>query len=90
MKVARCPDLTALALPSGLRRLYIAVDNDGAGHRAAEALSARAKATGVEPITLTPTTNDFNADLRLFGCNALARSLRVQLAPDDLARFLRR
>jgi hypothetical protein len=35
--------LTALALPSGLRRVYIALDNDGAGRRAAEALSARAK-----------------------------------------------
>ena len=36
--------LAALALPSGLRRLYIALDNDGAGRRAAEALSARAEA----------------------------------------------
>jgi hypothetical protein len=33
--------LSAVALPSGLRRVYIAVDNDGAGRRAAEALSAR-------------------------------------------------
>ena len=82
--------LAALALPSGLRRVYIALDNDGAGRRAAEALSARAQAKGVEPITLTPTTDDFNADLRLFGRNALARSLRVQLAPEDVERFLRR
>jgi DNA primase len=82
--------LAALALPSGLRRVYIALDNDGAGRRAAEVLSARAEAKRVEPITLTPTTDDFNADLRLFGRNALARSLRVQLAPEDVERFLRR
>ena len=82
--------LAALALPSGLRRVYIALDNDGAGRRAAEALSARAEAKGIEPITLTPMTDDFNADVRLLGRDALAASLRVQLAPDDVARFLRR
>jgi hypothetical protein len=39
-------------------------------------------------LTLTPTADDFNADLRLFGHDALARSLRVQLAPEDFPRFL--
>ena len=82
--------LAALMLPSGLRRLYIARDNDDAGRRAAEALSARAEAKGIETLTLMPTADDFNDDLRLFGRPALARSLRVQLAPEDVARFLRR
>ena len=82
--------LAALALPHGLRRLYIARDNDDAGRRAAEALSGRIQAGGIEVFVLTPTADDFNADLRLFGRNALAHSLRVQLAPEDVERFLRR
>ena len=81
--------LAALELPSSLRRLYIARDNDDAGCRAAEALSARTEASGIEALTLTPTADDFNSDLRLFGRNALARSLHAQLAPQDVARFLR-
>ena len=82
--------LAALALPSGLRRLYVARDNDPAGRRAAEALSARAEASGIEALTLTPTADDFNTDVRLLGRDALAASLRVQLVPEDVARFLRR
>ena len=82
--------LAALALPSGLRRLYVARDNDPAGRRAVEALRARAEASGIEALTLTPTADDFNTDLRLLGRDALAASLRLQLAPDDVARFLRR
>ena len=82
--------LAALVLPSGLRRLYIARDNDHAGRRSADALSARAEASGIEALTLTPTAEDFNADLRLFGRDAMACSLRSQLAPEDVERFLRR
>jgi hypothetical protein len=82
--------LAALALPSGLRRVYVARDNDPAGRRAVEVLSARAEASGIEALTLTPTADDFNTDLRLFGRDALAALLRVQLAPEDVARFLRR
>ena len=47
--------LAALALPSGLRRVYIARDNDGAGRRAADTLSARAETSGIEALTFTPT-----------------------------------
>jgi hypothetical protein len=82
--------LAALALPHGLRRLYIARDNDDAGRRAAEALSGRVQASGIEVLILTPTADDFNADLRLFGRHCLIQSLRVQLAPEDVERFLRR
>ena len=79
--------LAALALPSGLRRLYIARDNDPCrGPCAAEALSARAEANGIETLTLTPTADDFNADLRLFGRDALkgvrcASSSRRRMSP---------
>ena len=82
--------LAALALPPNLRRLYVACDNDDAGRHAAEALSGRVQANGIEVFVLTPTADDFNTDLRLFGRDALAHSLRVQLPPEDVARFLRR
>ena len=81
--------LAALVLPPGLRRLYIARDSDAAGRHAAEALAARAEAAGIEALVLTPTADDFNADLRRFGHAAMAPGLRVQLAPQDVVRFLR-
>ena len=81
--------LAALALPLGLRQLYIVRDNDDAGFRAAETLRGRAHASAIEVLTLTPTTDDLNSDLRLLGRKALAHSLRVQLAPEDVGRFLR-
>ena len=64
--------LAALALPTSLRRLYIARDNDRAGEHAAETLTARAQAEGIEALTLTPTLGDFNDDLR----QAWSRSAR--------------
>jgi hypothetical protein len=80
--------LAALILPAGLRRLYIARDNDQAGHRAAEALGTRANADGIEDVVLTPRADDFNTDLCGFGPEALAASLRVELMPEDVERFL--
>jgi hypothetical protein len=80
--------LTALVLPAGLRRLYIARDNDRAGHRAAEALGIRANAGGIEDLVLTPHADDFNTDLCGLGPEALAASLGAQLMPEDVARFL--
>jgi hypothetical protein len=80
--------LAGLILPAGLRRLYIARDNDRAGHRAADALGIRANADGIEDIVLTPYADDFNTDLCGFGAEALAASLRVQLMPEDVERFL--
>jgi hypothetical protein len=80
--------LAAFVPPSGLRRLYIARDNDRVGRRAAEMLSARADASGIEALLLTPHWDDFNTDLTTLGPEALAASLRVQLVPEDVARFL--
>jgi Toprim domain len=80
--------LAALILPAGLRRLYIARDNDRAGHRAAEALGIRANTDGVEDLVLTPHADDFNTDLCGLGPEALAASLRAQLTPEDVARLL--
>ena len=80
--------LAALALPPTLRRLYIARDNDPAGDCATHALAERAQAVGVEVLTLTPRRDDFNDDLQQEGINAIAATMRVQLAPEDVARFL--
>jgi hypothetical protein len=80
--------LAAFVPPSGLRRLYIARDNDRVGRRAAEMLGARAHADGIEALVLTPHWDDFNTDLTTLGREALAASLRVQLVPEDVARFL--
>ena len=81
--------LAALVLPAALRRLYIARDNDPAGHRAAETLTERANEGGIEALTLVPGLGDFNDDLRQLGSDALASALRVQLAPEDVDRFWR-
>ena len=81
--------LAALVLPSTLRRLYTARDNDPAGHRAVETLTERAQAGGIEALTLIPGLGDFNDDLRHLGSEALAAALRVQLAPEDVDRFWR-
>ena len=81
--------LTALALPPGLNRLYVARDNDRVGRRTAERLAARAGADGIEALILVPNADDFNTDLGALGPDALAASLRVQLAPEVAPRVLR-
>ena len=80
--------LAAFIPPSGLRRLYVARDNDRVGRRAAEMLGARADADGIEALVLTPHWDDFNTDLTTLGREALAASLRAQLTPEDVTRFL--
>lgn len=80
--------LAALELPAGLCRLYLAPDNDHAGHRAVGQLARRAQAQGVETIMLTPNLGDFNDDLRQFGAPALATRLRLQFAPEDAGQLL--
>jgi hypothetical protein len=79
--------LAALELPIGLRRLYIARDDDLAGRRAVESLIDRARAVGVEAMTLKPALDDFNEDLHRLGAEALRDGLHAQLAPDDRLRL---
>jgi Toprim domain-containing protein len=74
--------------PSALRRLYVARDNDPAGQRAAQQLTRRAQAAGIEALPLTPSLKDFNEDLRHLGVDALRAALREQLAPEDVIRFM--
>ena len=80
--------LAAILIPATLRRLYIARDNDPAGDGARDSLTARAQGCGIEAITLSPATGDFNEDLRRLGIRSLRAAVRVQLAPDDVAKFI--
>ena len=59
--------LAGLCFPLGLRRLYIARDNDTAGRTAVRRLTARAAAAGISAHVLTPAINDFNTDLTRLG-----------------------
>ena len=79
--------LAAILFPNDLRRLYIVRDNDPAGDGARDSLVERANAAGIEVIVLSPVLEDFNEDLQRLGLDAFRANLRVQLAPQDIARF---
>lgn len=79
--------LGAVLLPEGLRRLYIAIDRDPAGQRAAERLSARATEVGIAVHVLEPQLGDFNNDLRADGPAVLRKHLSKQIVPEDLQRL---
>jgi len=78
--------LAALELPSALRRLYVARDNDAAGRHAAERL--RERAAGLDVRELVPVHADFNLDLCRLGLDGMRALLTDQLAPIDRPRFL--
>ncbi len=80
--------LAAILFPRTLRRLYIARDNDPAGDGALANLIDRSREAGIEAITLSPRLGDFNEDLHEAGVNALRAAIRVQIAPEDVVRFM--
>ena len=80
--------LAAVLFPPHLRRLYIVRDNDPAGDVARDSLVDRAIEAGIEAITLSPMLGDFNDDLVSFGLDALRAGIRVQIAPEDVRRFM--
>src|SRR5258707_8846656 len=80
--------LGAILFPAVLRRLYVVRDNDPAGDGAVAGLFDRAQSAGIEAIVLSPRCEDFNEDLRNFDIDALRAALRIQLVPEDVARFL--
>jgi hypothetical protein len=80
--------LSAILFPETLRRLYIARDNDPAGDGAMATLIERANAAGIEAIVVSPRLGDFNEDLRRAGLESLRATTRVQIAPQDVARFM--
>jgi phage/plasmid primase-like uncharacterized protein len=75
--------LGAVLLPAGLQRLYIAIDLDPAGQRAAERLTARATEAGIAVRVLEPRLGDFNDDLRAHGVQALRQHLAAQIGSED-------
>ena len=79
--------LGAVQLPEGLLRLYIAIDRDPAGQRAAERLTARALDVGIAVRVLEPLLGDFNDDLRAYGKDALRQHLARQIGPEDRHRL---
>lgn len=80
--------LSAILFPDTLRRLYIARDDDPAGDGAMATLIDRAQEAGIEAIVISPRLGDFNEDLRLLGIDALRGASRVQIAAQDVARFM--
>lgn len=80
--------LAAILFPDTLRRLYIVRDNDPAGDGARDTLIERANAAGIEAIVISPELGDFNEDLRTLGLDALRMEARLQIAPQDVARFM--
>jgi Toprim domain len=80
--------LAALIFRMTLERLYVVRDNDAAGAMATATLAERARAAGIEAVTLSPTMGDFNEDLDHLGIDHVRATLRLQLAPDDASRFL--
>ncbi len=81
--------LAAILFPATLRRLYVVRDNDPAGDGTVVRLFDRAHAARIDAVTLSPQGDDFNDDLRRFGVDALRAAVRVQLVPEDVARFMR-
>jgi hypothetical protein len=79
--------LGAVLLPEGLQRLYIAIDRDPAGQRAAERLSVRATEVGIAVRVLEPRLGDFNDDLRANGKKALRQHLAGQIGLEDRHRL---
>lgn len=75
--------LAALVLPPGLKRLYIALDNDPAGRTAAQALSDRYANTDLAIQLLMPTIDDWNSDLLRQPIAQTFDSLSRQLLPID-------
>lgn len=82
--------LSALILPPGLRRLYVAYDNDEAGRLALERLRERFRAEIIDVRALVPRCEDFNADLLSLGPDRLQDWIAPQLALEDGCRFLSR
>lgn len=80
--------LAALAFPAGLKRLYVARDDDPAGGAALATLSERAGRAGIELLPLEPEYGDFNDDLVIRGRGFIAGALRTQFAAADRLKYL--
>ncbi|MEQ8903624.1 MAG: toprim domain-containing protein [Roseovarius sp.] len=76
--LASCLTATHLGLfipPPGIKRVWIARDNDEAGRNASRRLRNQLESLGIVCGDLVSTLGDFNDDLRAYGRDALRRSL---------------
>lgn len=76
--LASCLTATHLGLfipPPGIKRIWIARDNDEAGRNASMRLRNKLESLGIACGDLVPSMDDLNDDLRAFGRDALRRSL---------------
>ncbi|KHQ50013.1 DUF7146 domain-containing protein [Mameliella alba] len=76
--LASCLTATHVGLfipPPGIKRIWIARDNDEAGRNASKKLRNKLESLGITFGDLVPDMGDFNDDLRAFGRDALRRSL---------------
>jgi Toprim domain len=80
--------LAAILFPPTLRRLYVARDDDPAGAAAHDTLRDRAREAGIDVIPLSPGRGDFKDDLRQLGLDTIRAAIRIQLLPQDVARFM--
>jgi hypothetical protein len=76
--LASCLTATHLGLfvpSSGIKRIWIARDNDTAGERAAQTLASKLASSGIECEYLVSKLGDFNEDLLAFGKDGLRDTL---------------
>jgi hypothetical protein len=76
--LASCLTASHLGLfipPPGIKRIWIARDNDDAGRNGSMRLRNQQESLGITCGELVPAMGDFNDDLRAFGRDALRRSL---------------
>ncbi|WP_394199561.1 DUF7146 domain-containing protein [Litoreibacter albidus] len=86
--LASCLTATHLGLfipSSGIKRIWIAQDNDAAGERAAHTLSAKLDLVGIECQCLVPKLGDFNEDLLAFGKDGLRDTLLSAMNVEGLS-----
>ena len=86
--LASCLTATHLGLfipPPGIKRIWIARDNDVAGEHAAQTLSAKLDLVGIECQCLVPKLSDFNEDLLAFGKDGLRDTLLSTMKMEGLS-----
>lgn len=80
--------LAAVLFPPGLKRLYVALDNDPAGSAAFQTLANRAAPQGIEIVPLRPELGDFNDDLCAHSRARIRSRIAGQLVGEDVDHFL--
>ena len=81
--------LAALLLPTTLRRLYVAADNDPAGHRAAARFTLRSGEAEIQTHLFLPHHDDWNTDICKLGSHQALADLAARLTREDAPRFAR-